>query len=384
MVNLMSDMLEDVELASKTTMRVGGRARYYADLKTEAELPQLLLWAKEKKIPVAILGGGSNTIVGDAGFPGLVVRMCTTGVEIVEDAVSYVICRLAAGEDWDQFVRWSVKSGFWGVENMSYIPGTAGALAIQNVGAYGQEACDVVVSVEAYDRVADKMVVISAAECDFSYRKSIFNTTNIGRYVILHVFLKLKRNGSPNLSYRSLYFELEKNRIGSLSAWRMWKCRVLSKFPFLRREGCYDLDTLRSTVIGLRKDGRLPDPQKIGSAGSFFKSVTLSADDYEQLLRKAGAISDEFEKRLSMCGMRRAMNSAVKIPAAVLIKGCELGDACCGGASLYEGNPIVVINTVGEATASDICNLRKFVADVVYDKTGVELEVEPRFLGSND
>ena len=197
-------MLENMVLAPYTTLRIGGRARYFTEVANEEELRESLNFAKGNNLPVFILGGGSNVLFADVGFNGLVVRPLFKGLETSEVGPHYVQVRVGAGEVLDEVIAWTVENGWWGMENLSFIPGLSGALAIQNVGAYGQEASEVIESVEVFDMVNGKSQMLNRDECGFTYRHSRFNTYDKGRFVILSVTLKLKKDGKPNLTYKDL------------------------------------------------------------------------------------------------------------------------------------------------------------------------------------
>src|SRR5271167_4167630 len=211
---------EEIPLAPLTTLRVGGRARYFAELKREDEVREAVQFAKNRDLPLFILGGGSNLVVADSGWPGLVLRIAIggTATPTTDGAGNAVLFSVGAGVDWDDFVAQAVVQNCAGVECLSGIPGSVGGTPVQNVGAYGQEVSDTIESVRALDLHArdsrapdkeDRIVVLPKPACGFRYRTSIFNTTERGRYIILRVNYRLKRGGAPSLKYADLQKHFE-------------------------------------------------------------------------------------------------------------------------------------------------------------------------------
>ena len=188
------DIHTDIPLKNYTTMRLGGNARFMADIHRSEEIPELYKKATSQSLPIAIIGGGSNTIVRDEGYSGLVLRMRIPGIAVVADDLYSTTLQIGAGELWDDVVKQTVDMRLTGIEAMSAIPGTAGAAPVQNVGAYGQEVADTLVSLEAYDTTTDSFITLSNGDCQFSYRNSIFRDTEQGRYIITSITLKLSKN----------------------------------------------------------------------------------------------------------------------------------------------------------------------------------------------
>src|SRR5260370_21032265 len=198
---------ENVPLAPLATLQVGGAARYFAELKREDEVREAAQFAKTRDLPLFVLGGGSNLVVADSGWPGLVIRIAIGGITSpnTNDARgNAVLFSVGAGVNWDDFVAQAVVQNCVGVECLSGIPGSVGGTPVQNVGAYGQEVSDAIESVRALDLKEDRMVVLPKPACGFRYRTSIFNTTDRGRYVILRVNYRLKLGGAPSLKYTDL------------------------------------------------------------------------------------------------------------------------------------------------------------------------------------
>src|ERR1700681_536088 len=197
---------ENVPLAPLTTLQVGGSARYFAELRREDDVRQAAQFAKTRELPLFVLGGGSNLVVADSGWPGLVLRVAIGGITTqTTDAPGHaVLFSVGAGVNWDDFVAQAVVQNCAGVECLSGIPGSVGGTPVQNVGAYGQEVADTIESVRALDMKEDRIVVLPKPACGFRYRTSNFNTAERGRYIILRVNFRLKRGGAPSLKYADL------------------------------------------------------------------------------------------------------------------------------------------------------------------------------------
>src|SRR5467141_1342819 len=197
---------ENVPLAPLTTLQVGGSARYFAELRREDDVREAAQFAKARGLPLFVLGAGSNLLVADAGWPGLVLRIAIGGIttQSTNTPGNAVLFSVGAGVNWDDFVAQAIVQNCAGVECLSGIPGSVGGTPVQNVGAYGQEVADTIESVRALDLKEDRMVVLPKPACGFRYRTSIFNTTERGRYIILRVNYRLKRGGPSSLKYADL------------------------------------------------------------------------------------------------------------------------------------------------------------------------------------
>lgn len=321
------NLKEQELLKNYTTFHIGGPARFFVEVKNLAELKEVVAFAHEKSLPILILGGGSNMLVSDNGFDGVVIRPQFFGFEIEGERV-----KIAASENWDECAEKIVVAGLWGIENLSFVPGSAAGLAVQNVGAYGQEAKNVIESVDVYDIKHQITSTKLQAECNFGYRRSIFNTTERGRYVILGLTLKLSKDGKPNTSYGL--------KTGTLQE-------------------------MREQVIALRK-GKGQDPSEYWSAGSFFKNPVVTEAQYASLPEGTPRFPGE---------------GGIKVPAGYLLdKICNLKGLTIGGAKLSELQVINIIN-YNHATADDVLNLFRKARDIVYEKTGIMLESEPELVG---
>lgn len=339
-----SFLQENVSLAPLTTLGIGGSARFFIEAESESELIAAIEFAEARDLPVFILGSGSNVLVSDEGFPGLVVRVAIKGVEWREEITA------GAGEDWDDFVRQCVERNLAGVECLSGIPGLVGGTPVQNVGAYGQEVSETITQVRAFDRQTKQIVELSNAECGFRYRTSIFNSTERNRYVVLAVSFALKVNGEPALRYPDV------------------------KNFFADKTDQPTLAKVRQAVIEIRsRKGMVivPDDPDCRSAGSFFKNPVLSAKAFAKLEATAGERPPSFP----------AGDGYVKIPAAWLIEraGFQRGYAK-GRAGISSKHTLAIINR-GDATANEVLELVKEVQECVAEKFGVRLIPEPVFVG---
>ena len=341
-------ILENIALASLTTLGIGGPARWFVEATSEAEIAEACLWARERGVPLFVLGGGSNVLVADAGFDGLTLHVALTGMELEGE-----VLRAAAGTRWDDCVEQALRGDCAGVECLAGIPGTVGGTPVQNVGAYGQEVASVIERVRAFDRAAQEFVEFANAECGFAYRKSRFNTTDRGRFVVTRVDYRLRQNGAPTLTYAELKAHLS------------------------GREKTPSLVEVAEAVRGIRKNkGMLlveGDPD-CRSAGSFFKNPSVVpevAERVRQIAATAGVAVRVFP----------AEGGMVKIPAAWLIEqaGFKKGYAM-GAAGISSWHTLALVNR-GGARAEDILALAEKIANAVEAKFGVRLEMEPERVG---
>jgi UDP-N-acetylmuramate dehydrogenase len=335
--------LEHIPLAPYTTFHIGGPARWFAEASSEAEILEAVDLARSRNLPLFVLGGGSNLLVSDEGFPGLVLRIALKGIEQQAE-----IFRVAAGEDWDNFVTHAIDLNYAGIECLAGIPGTVGGTPVQNVGAYGQEVAETIVSVRVLDLTTLQFVDLLPGDCSFSYRRSLFNSTARGRYIVTRVDYALKKDGPARLSYADLqkYFSA-------------------SQTPTLR-EVSAAVRNIRHQKGMLIVDG---DPD-CRSAGSFFKNPVVSNHHYARIAEFAGGVPGY-----------PAGDGLTKIPAAWLVE--EAGFAkgyLLGPAGISSRHSLALINR-GDARASDILALRDRIIAAVDQKFSICLEPEPVFLG---
>jgi UDP-N-acetylmuramate dehydrogenase len=350
---------ENVPLAPLTTLRVGGAARYFAELKREDEVRDAAQFATTRELPLFVLGGGSNLVVADSGWPGLVVRIAIGGITSPDTnnaTGNAVLFTVGAGVNWDDFVAQTVVQNCGGVECLSGIPGSVGGTPVQNVGAYGQEVSDTIESVRAFDLKQDRVVALPKPACGFRYRSSIFNGTERGRYIITHVNYRLKRGGAPSLKYA----EVEKHFAGLLAQKQM---------PSLAET--------REAVRAIRRSkGMLlvPGDADCRSAGSFFKNPVLSEEECKTLAARAASRGLEIPSY-------PALDAQHKVPAAWLVehsgfsKGYRLG-----AAGISQKHALALINR-GDARAADIVALKNEIQSRVREAWGILLEPEPVFVG---
>jgi len=352
---------ENVPLAPLTTLQVGGSARYFAELRREDDVREAVQFAKARDLPLFVLGGGSNLVVADSGWPGLVLRIAIGGITspntsnpATNDAPgNAVLFSVGAGVNWDDFVAKAVVQNCAGVECLSGIPGSVGGTPVQNVGAYGQEVADTIESVRALDLKDDRIVVLPKPACGFRYRTSIFNTTERGRYIILRVNYRLKRGGAPSLKYADL-----------------------QKY-FAERKTPPSLAETRNAVREIRlSKGMLivPGDDDCRSAGSFFKNLVLSEAQFKDLAQRAESKGLEIPSYPALDAQRK-VSAAWLVEHSGFSKGYELG-----AAGISHKHALALINR-GDAKASDIVGLKDSIQRSVQEVWGILLEPEPVFVG---
>jgi UDP-N-acetylmuramate dehydrogenase len=343
---------QNVPLAPLTTLQVGGPARYFAQAASEDDARGAVDFARAKALPLFVLGGGSNLLVADSGWPGLVLKIAIGGIAQQEEDGA-VLFDTGAGVNWDQLVAQAVASNCAGVECLSGIPGSVGGTPVQNVGAYGQEVSETIESVRAFDLKENRTVVLSKNACSFRYRTSIFNTTERGRYIILRVTYRLTRGGSPSLKYADLQKHFENS--GSPPS----------------------LGEVRDAVRQIRQSkGMLivPGDPDCRSAGSFFKNPVLSEAEFRDLARQA-------ESRDLKIPSYPALDALRKVSAAWLVENSGFAKGfTLGTAGISQKHALALINR-GGARASDIVHLKETVQHGVEKAWGIILEPEPVFVG---
>jgi UDP-N-acetylmuramate dehydrogenase len=345
------EILENVPLAPLTTLGVGGAARFFVTVKTEADLSSAIEYARTREVPIFILGGGSNLLVSDSGFPGMVIKIGIKGTEFKDRGDGSVSLTAAAGEDWDALVEKTVERDLAGLECLSGIPGLVGATPIQNVGAYGQEVAETIAEVRCLDRETDEIRILSNADCGFAYRTSIFNTTHRGRFIVLAVSYTLRAGGEPHIEYRDLAARFD-GRVPTLAE---------------TRQAVLDIRRQKSMVI----DPKDPNSR---SAGSFFKNPIVEHSTADELSNAIGEPVPYF----------RAPGGSVKIPAAWLIEKAGFSKGyILGNAGLSANHSLAIINR-GDARSDDIIALKELIRSAVFEKFGVDLVPEPVLLGFGD
>jgi UDP-N-acetylmuramate dehydrogenase len=333
---------ENIPIASLTTMRLGGAARYVIDIETEEDVPQAYAFADDKRLPVYVLGHGSNIIGRDKGFNGVILINHLRGMGVDDKEIDGRIRLYAySGELLDDFVKYSTQLGFSGIEALSAVPGTVGAAPVQNVGAYGQDISQTLVSVRAYDVLLEEFVEIARTDMDLSYRHSIFNSgKTVGRYFITKIVVELKRGNLKPPFYNSLQKYLNDNNITD-----------------------YSPESIRLAVRAVR-ESKLPDPETIASAGSFFKNVYLQTP--EEIARAQAAGIPVWD--------------GGKIPSGWLVENAGLKGVVLHGMRVSDKASLVLINENAQSYA-DLAAARREIIETVKQKFGYTLEQEPMELG---
>jgi UDP-N-acetylmuramate dehydrogenase len=334
-------ILEDYPLHELNTFGLAAWTRYYVEVHSVDELTEALAFAGARKDPVLLLGGGSNVVL-TRDHPGLVVHIALKGVELLEDTPDHCLLRAAAGEDWHSLVESCLQNEYFGLENLSLIPGTVGAAPIQNIGACGVELRDRLDSLEALDRSTRKLVRFTNQECGFSYRNSLFKQGLRDQYIIVSVTLKLDKIPAPVTSYKSLERELEAMGVTEVTP--------------------YDVS---QAVCRLRKR-RLPDPSVLGNAGSFFKNPVVNTETLNEL-------KSRYEDLIAF----PETDEGVKLAAGWMIDRMGWKGFRSGPVGVHKEHALVLVN-YGGATAEEVLGLARDIQQSVKGAFGVELEIEPR------
>jgi UDP-N-acetylmuramate dehydrogenase len=345
----MVNVKRNVPLGPLTTLGVGGAAEYFVRADEERDVEAAFGFARDEGLPVFVLGGGSNIVVSDAGFGGLVVQVVPKGVSYEDRGNNVVRVTAAAGEDWDGLVGACVDRVLAGIECLSGIPGFVGGTPVQNVGAYGQEVSETIASVRCFDRDAGTFVELTNEDCGFSYRTSIFNTIERERYVVTSVVFDLKRGGNPRLVYKDL-----KERFGD-------RTPTLAEI----RAAVLEVRRLKSMVID-------PADPNSRSAGSFFKNPIVAAESVSEMAETA---------EVNSVPTFPAGKGLAKVPAAWLIEKAGFGKGYrLGNAGISANHSLAIVN-LGGAEASEIIALKDAIQAGVMERFGIELQPEPILVG---
>jgi UDP-N-acetylmuramate dehydrogenase len=328
---------EGVRLAPLTTFHIGGPAHYFAHALSLQDLKEAIVFAKEKQLSIFILGGGSNLLVDDSGFDGLVIKIGLSGIESTIENEK-ILLTAASGEWWDTVVAHAVHKNWWGLENLSGIPGTVGGAVVQNIGAYGQALSQSLESIEVLEIETGDVRRISHDEAAFDYRDSVFKK-EAGKYVILRAFFSLSQKAAPELSYKDLAE------------------RFSASNPVISE--------IRDAVLAIRTS-KFPDIQMEGTAGSFFRNPIVTDVEAQELKARFP----------DMPIFTMPETSGVKVPLAYLLdKGLSLKKFAIGGARLFERQPLVIVAARG-TTSADVRSLAKEIADRVYKEYGITIKEE--------
>lgn len=334
-----------------TTIGVGGPSRYFVEAATAEDVKEAITFARSHKLSIFVLGGGSNLVVSDAGFQGLVLKIGLRGINEHMESPE-MIFDVAAGEDWDAFVARSVARNCAGVECLSGIPGTVGGTPIQNVGAYGQEVAETISSVHAIEIETLAEREFSNSECNFAYRSSRFNTTDRGRYIIIGVSFSLSPNGAPKIAYGDLKKHFAENATPTLAQ-------------------------VRETVLQVRKNKGMvlvDGDADCRSAGSFFKNPVLTTAQFSELEARAAALGLTIPSYPALAAQH-------KVSAAWLIEHAGFPKGYSRGPVGLSTKHTLALTNRGGATATDVIALKIEIQREVKARFGIDLHPEPVFLG---
>ena len=347
-------LLENIPLAPLTTIKIGGPAKYFVGAHNIGEVQEAVAFAHSRELPLFLLGGGSNLLVADAGWPGLVLKIAIQGIDQQNgDDDGKVLFDVGAGESWDKFVSRAVMARCAGVECLSGIPGSVGGTPVQNVGAYGQEVSDTIVSVQVLDLKDNQVRELCHEACGFGYRSSIFNTTEQGRFIVLRVTYALAPEGKPLVTYADLK--------------RHFEGRETTPNLAETREAVRHIRALKGMLI-------VPGEPDCQSAGSFFKNPVLSEEQHNDLTKRAAA------RRLTVPSYP-ALETRRKVSAAWLVE--HSGFAKGFGSErvgISAKHALAIINR-GGATAADVIALKEQIQQRVEEIWGIRLEPEPVMVG---
>ncbi|MEO8712721.1 MAG: UDP-N-acetylmuramate dehydrogenase [Parafilimonas sp.] len=331
-------LLKDISLKQYNTFHIDVSAKYFAAFSTVDELKESFSY-QPKSLHKFILGGGSN-ILFTKDFDGLVLKNELKGIELIKEDTHHFYVKTSAGENWHQFVMHCIHHNYAGLENLSLIPGNVGASPMQNIGAYGVEIKDVFESLEALNKSDQTIHIFSANDCAFGYRESIFKRKYKDEFVILNVTFRLNKEPVFNTSYGAIELELEKMQVKKLS-----------------------IQAISQAVINIRSS-KLPDPAKIGNAGSFFKNPTISKEEFQKL----NDVNSSIPKYI-------VDDDHIKIPAAWLIEQCGWKGYRNNDAGVHIHQPLVLVN-YGKANGHDIYIISEKIQQSVKHTFGIDLERE--------
>lgn len=335
------DIKTDIPLADYLTMKIGGNADFFIDVTSVEELQQALEFARVRQLPFFVIGGGSNIIDRDEPYKGVIIHNQIKGFETVTNTDQTTVFKIGAGEIWDDVVKRTVEMNLTGIEAMSAIPGTCGAAPVQNVGAYGQDISDTLLSLEAYDTQAGQLVELSSEDCEFSYRHSIFRGSAFGRYIITSVTLELYKSAPEPPFYAALQKYFDETDVT-----------------------VYTPQVIRDAVTAIRAT-KLPDPTVKPNSGSFFKNAMIAKWQLNELLAK---YPDAPHYEMS--------NDIYKVPTGWLIEQTGLKGSLISGMRINPDNALVLINE-SATSYSDLANARDSIINTVRTMFQITIEQEP-------
>ncbi len=338
---------EHVSLKKYTTFKTGGEARYFSSCATTEQIKAAVIFAKKNKVPFFVLGEGSNVLVHDEGYDGLIVHIISKG-RTYKTEEDVVYATFAAGELLDDVIQHTVELGYWGLENLSHIPGTVGATPIQNVGAYGVEVSDLIHQVLVYDCEKNEESILTNEQCDFSYRNSIFKNTGKGRYIILAVTFRVTKQYNPVIHYKD----------------------IQTFFSTRPSVDTIKIEEVRQAVIKIRA-GKFPDWNIVGTAGSFYKNPIIDTD----IVRALSAVYPD----LPVYTLEDSKSKKVSL-GWILDKVCNLRGYKEGEVGTYHKQALVIVSYDSKNTTKDIINFSDKIKNEVYTKTGIRIEEEVTIL----
>jgi len=338
---------KNISLARYTTFKIGGRARYFARVKNLEDLKKALDFAvsvcknrtKQNQAPIFILGGGSNLLISDKCFAGLIIKMELKGrcLEVLPPSGQNAEIVAGAGENWDEIVALATKKGLFGMENLAGIPGTVGATVVQNIGAFGAEASDIISWVEVFNAKTFELKKLNKKQCGFGYRTSLFKTKAGRNLIVVRVCYKLKTKGKLNLSYSGLKEKLKKYKREEITP-----------------------RAVREAILKIRKE-RYPDLKKIGTAGCFFQNPIISATAFKKL-----------KKLFPELPSYNLPNGKIKIPLAWLIDRLGWKGYRDGNVGIHQKHALVIVN-FGNGVATDIKKLADKITRDIFSKTNIKI-----------
>ncbi len=331
---------KQIDLTPYTTLKIGAKAAYFAVIREENELGEALTFARKQKLPIFVLGGGSNILVSGP-LKALVLKNELKGVRVVKETVASAWVEARSGEWWSALVYFAIERGWGGAENLYYVPGTVGAAPVQNIGAYGAELKDVFVSLRAIDLRSGKEKIFKLKDCAFAYRNSIFKNKYKGRYFIASVTLKLSKQPILRLDYGDIRTKLAEQGIKSPSLLQL------------------------AEAIRQIRDSKLPNPSVIANAGSFFKNPEISLSAFKKLQKAFPEIKFFPASKANL----------VKVPAGWLIEEAGFKGKRFGAVGMYEKQALILVNYGGATARQALAQVRRVQAGV-FKKFGVKIEPE--------
>ena len=334
-----SQIIQQQPLRNLNTFGFDATARYFIAAKTVEDIQVALQFIQQKSLPLLILGEGSNLILA-ADVQGLVLKLAIGGIELCDESADRVTLRVAAGENWHSFVQWCLQRGYFGLENLSLIPGSVGAAPVQNIGAYGVELKDVFGGLQAIDRHTGECLSLDRKACQFGYRESIFKGAERGRYIITHVDFQLSKRAQLNTRYGAIEAELARMGVEA------------------------NPQRVSEAVCALRRS-KLPDPSELGNAGSFFKNPVIANAQFNDLKTQFQNIVAYADK-----------SGYTKLAAGWLIDQCGWKGFRQGAVGVHVQQALVLVN-YGGGRAEELLALAARIQQSVQQRFGVELEMEP-------